>query len=224
MPTAVCTHVAAGGAVGFVFDDESTEPWPDAVCDACANELESWTEAVARERIAVICASCWEDAFERHAGHRRVDERRWLEAVCARAHEKQERWKQQFPIGSFARYRYSFEDDQAWLAFGASDDALVLRGDAPVIGSWSPESGTWLWGWANSHWEPRLTETIVRMKRFGEREGIPCLWRSGFKAEEADAWDLACAVLDTLPDVEGVYRSPGEASLFLAVTRTRWER
>jgi hypothetical protein len=63
---------------------------------------------------------------------------------------------------------------------------------------------------------------MVQVKRRGEREGVRSLARSGFKAEEADAWDLACAVLDTVPEVDGVYRAPGSGSLFLAVTGTRW--
>jgi hypothetical protein len=28
-------------------------------------------------------------------------------------------------------------------------------------------------------------------------------------ADEADAWDIACAVLDTVPEMQAVYRNPG---------------
>jgi hypothetical protein len=85
------------------------------------------------------------------------------------------------------------------------------------------DSGTWLWGWANSHWQASVTEAIVRVKRRGEAEGVRSLTRSQFIATETVAWSLASAVLDTLPEVLGVYRAPGETgSLFLAVTGARF--
>ena len=61
------------------------------------------------------------------------------------------------------------------------------------------------------------------VKRFGERQGVRALSRSGYRADEDLAWELASAVLAVLPDIEAIYRSPSEhASLFLAVERTRW--
>jgi hypothetical protein len=218
--TFVCRHVAEGEGLGFVYDQNAREPWPDAVCSACAGEP-PWGEEVARERIRQLCSRCWEAAFERNAKVHATDEPEWFRETFERSKPRQDRWRREFRIDSFARYQYCFDPGQAWLAFG-DGDGFRVRCDAHVVGSWSPTSGTWLWGWANDHWEARVTEALVSVKRRGETEGVRSLTRSGFKAEEADAWNIACAVLDTLPEVEAVYRAPGQASLFLAVTRTRW--
>jgi hypothetical protein len=218
--TFVCKHVVDGKGLGFVFDPESREPWPDAVCHTCAAEP-PWSDEVALERIRLLCARCWEAAFERNTNAGAVDERQWFRRAFERSKPKQDRWTRDFRIDEFGKYQYCFDPGQAWLAFG-DGDAFQVRCDAHVIGSWSPTSSTWMWGWANDHWEARVTEALVAVKRRGEREGIRSLTRSVFEADEADAWDIACAVLDTMPDVQAVYRSPGEGSLFLAVTGTHW--
>ena len=59
--TFVCRHVAEGEGLGFVYDQNAREPWPDAVCSACAGEP-PWGEEVARERIRLLCSRCWEAA------------------------------------------------------------------------------------------------------------------------------------------------------------------
>lgn len=218
--TFVCKHVADGEGLGFVYDQNAREPWPDAVCNACATEP-PWSDETAMERIRLLCSRCWDAAFERNANVIAASEHEWFRRTFERTTQRQERWKKEFSINSFKRYQYCFDPGQAWLAFGDADGFRV-RCDAHVIGSFSPTSETWLWGWANDHWEARVTEAIVAVKRRGEREGVRSLTRSTFQADEADAWNLACAVLDTLPELQAVYRSPGNASLFLAIAETRW--
>jgi hypothetical protein len=218
--TLVCKHVVLGEGLGFVYDQEAHQPWPDAVCSTCAAEP-PWSDETAMERIRVLCSRCWEAAFERNVDVGAVDEHTWFRRAVERSKPKQDRWKRDFRISSFERYQYCFDPGQAWLAFG-DGDGFRIRCEAHVIGSWSPTSGTWLWGWANDHWEPRVTEALVAVKRRGEREGVRSLTRSIFEADEAHAWDIACAVLDTMPEIEAVYRSPGNGSLFLAIRETRW--
>jgi hypothetical protein len=126
-----------------------------------------------------------------------------------------------FSIQSASRYRYSFTGKDAWLGFG-EDPKFDVMCDALVIGSWSSVSNTWLWGWANDWWEPRVTREVVRVKRFAEEKGLTRLWKKGFKADEALAWHLALGTLSLLPELEGVYRAPdAKGSLFLGAMRTR---
>ena len=220
LATFVCKHVVGAEGLGFVYDEEAPEPWPDALCSACAAEP-WWSDETAMERIRMLCSRCWDAAFERNASVIAADERDWFLRTFERSKPKQERWKRDFRIDSFKRYQYCFDPGQAWLAFG-DGKGFRVQCDAHVIGSFSPTSGTWLWGWANDHWEPRVTRALVAVKRRGEREGVRSLTRSIFKASEEDAWDIACAALDTIPEMQAVYRSPGDGSLFLAVTGTRW--
>src|SRR5262249_47731329 len=163
--TFVCKHVVEGEGLGFVYDPESDEPWPDATCSACAEEP-PWSDETAKERIRLLCSRCWEAAFERNASAGAVDEHAWFRRACERSKPKQAQWRREFRIDSFSKYHYCFDPGEAWLAFGDSD-GFRIRCDAHVVGSWSPTAGTWLWGWANHHWERPDTPQPVRGQRRG---------------------------------------------------------
>jgi hypothetical protein len=215
--TFVCKHIGRHKKGGFVFDTDSRDPWPDAVCKACAAEP-SWT---ASQRIQVICAGCWEEAFEENLESPLRDEGEWLHAALHRAQVRQDRWTEHFGLNRHTEFDYRLGDGESWLAF-ADGGTFRVRADAHVIGSWGRSSGTWLWGWANDYWDASLTEKSVRVKRRGEREGVLSLARSALAADEDLAWRLAASALDTIPDLEGIYRCPGDkGSLFIGVTGTR---
>ena len=78
-------------------------------------------------------------------------------------------------------------------------------------------------GMGNDYWDERLTEPTIAVKRFGEANGLEALWRMGGDASEEESLALASCALDLLPELEGMYRSPGEATnLFLGVFNTRY--
>ncbi|MBX3203573.1 MAG: hypothetical protein KF764_00830 [Labilithrix sp.] len=216
-------HLVAGEGLGFLTPPEPTEAWPDATCDACASEPE-WTEAEALERVRVLCASCWEDAFARNTRVRpHADGGGWIHAARHRAAERQARWLERFAINAHRHYQMELEDEVPWLGFGESAARIHLRCDALVIGTWSPRSRSWLWGWANGSIDARLTTPIIPVKRFGESNGLASLWRmKSENASEDDAFALAACTLDVLAGLDAVYRVPTEGvSLFLGVVNTR---
>ncbi|MBX3187358.1 MAG: hypothetical protein KF819_10105 [Labilithrix sp.] len=223
LPTYTCSHLAEGSGLGVAFDEAAPEPWPDAVCDSCASEP-PWTDAVARERIQLLCTSCWEDAFGRNTRVPRLaDVDAWLHERRARAQLRQQRWLDEYAILSCAHYRYVLDDgEEPWLGFGESEKRYLVMCDPLVIGSWGRRSNTWLWGWSNDHWDARLTQPMIAVKRHGELHGVEPLWRSESDGDEDLAFALAATVLDIVPGIEGVYRAPHEnGSLFLAARRTR---
>lgn len=218
-----CVHIVQGEAQGFCIPPEADEAWPDAICDACADEPE-WTDAEAVERMRVLCKYCWEDAFGRNATVRpHADPERWIHDARHRAADRQERWLDRFDIFRHPHYQMELDTERPWLGFGESATSIHVRADALVIGSWSRTSNTWLWGWGNDYWDERLTNAMITVKRFGEANGLEPLWRMGCDASEEQSLALASCALDLLPKLEGMYRSPGEAtSLFLGVFNTRY--
>ena len=221
--TFACQHLAAPGSsgLGVCYDRASTEPWPDIVCNACSAEPE-WTEAQALERIKVLCTFCWEDAFASNTEARHRDPDDWLHGSVHRTKPRHDRWVEEYGITTFGRYRYELEEKPPWLGFGPSDNRFTVMCEPAVIGSWSPRSGTWLWGWANDWWQPELTAPFIAVKRLGEKLGIERLWRCQFVGDEALAWEICAAALDVAKEFEGIYRSPGdEGALFLAARNTR---
>jgi hypothetical protein len=191
------------------------------VCAACANEPQ-WSDEQAVERIRVLCSGCWEDAFRRNTFTHHPQASQWLTDTAHRAEARQRKWTKTHGILHAKRYRYELDENPPWLGFGPSDGKFEILCEPSVIGSWSKTSGTWLWGWANSWWQPDLTRPIVRVKRAGERLGIEQLWRSGFEADERLAWELCLASLELSPEFSGIYRSPDDTgALFLLARNTR---
>jgi hypothetical protein len=190
-------------------------------CSAC-NDEPPWTDERARELIRVLCVGCRDDAFGNNCKTRHPDPDAWLRDASERAQRRQRRWTSENAIGEAKRYRYQLEETPPWLGFGPSEGKFNVLCEPTVIGSWSAQSRTWLWGWANDWWAPSLTRPVVRVKRAGERLGIERLWRSGFDGDQSMAWEVSLAALDLLPDYSGIYRSPDDdGALFLAVRNTR---
>lgn len=224
-PTFACVHLVEGAGLGVCFDDEAEEPWPDAVCSVCDQEPE-WTDEQALARIRVLCKYCWEECYGRNTRvEARSDEEIADEIHRARhrAADRQNEWLERFEVGTHPHYEMRLEDDVPWLGFGEDAKRIHLRCDALVIGSWGRRSGTWLWGWANSNWEPHLTRPFVAVKRYGEKQGLTPLWRASTEADEDECFALAASAFDRIRDVEGMYRVPTDnGSLFLAVRETRY--
>lgn len=220
--TFVCQHLVHGRGLGICFDQSSSDPWPDAACDACDAER-PWSHEIEVERIRLLCSVCWEEAYARNT---RVSEHGdaevWLSEARERAGNRQDRWLEEFGVEEHPHYRYDLEGEQPWLGFGESDRCYHVMCNALVIGSWGRKTNSWLWGWANQWWAPSLTDPLVRVKRYGERHGIEPLWRSASVADEDRAWALAATALALMPEIEAIYRSPDvNGSLFLAMSETR---
>lgn len=219
-----CVHIVEGRRRGFCFvPPDATEAWPDAICDACADEPE-WTDSETVARMRTICKFCWEDAFALNTKvEPHPDPEGWILEANERAAARQDQWLERFDVRRYPRFQMELDDERPWLGFGQSKTKIHIRAEALVIGSWSRKSNTWLWGWANRHWEPRLTDPIIAVKRFGEANGLDPLWRSGGPASEDEALGFASCALDLLPELEGMYRCPDEgSSLFLGVLNTHY--
>lgn len=77
---------------------------------------------------------------------------------------------------------------------------------AELLGSASPEAGTWLWAWANSSFSPEMIERSSLIREFGERYDIPELRDAAVDLDGVDprqfAWwmgAVAALVLGQLP-------------------------
>lgn len=121
-----------------------------------------------------------------------------------------------FQIGSYDRYEYDLFRNEIW--WSASDGPKV-RAKVTIVGSLSKRSNTWLWAWANPHFQDVVTSLIERVRLFGERESIVKLTEEKWEADEVDAWEMA-SVSARLLEAQGAYRSPGDSvSLFLLYDR-----
>jgi hypothetical protein len=103
-----------------------------------------------------------------------------------------------------------------------TDGRLVFTGKkvtatapAQIIGTYSTQSDTWLWGWDHPSVQPPLQEHARRVREYGERHGIAALTTRKLECTEDDAWGFT-AVACHLCGAQGAYRGPaGPALVFM---------
>jgi hypothetical protein len=121
----------------------------------------------------------------------------YLKARIARAREE-------FGIGDFERYDYDLPTNRFWWS-----DCGVPQVEARIIivGSISTTSNSWLWSWANPHFDDVRTPDIEQVREYGIQHGIPPLTEPKWAADETDGWEMT-SVSARLLESEAAYRSP----------------
>lgn len=117
-----------------------------------------------------------------------------------------------FGIGDYARYDCDLIRNEIWWS---SAEGPRVRAKLTIVGSWSTESETWLWAWANPHLGGVEIGPIEKVRAFGEEGGISKLTERKWKADKVDGWEMT-SVAARLLESQGAYCSPNRSGyLFL---------
>src|SRR5262249_7944289 len=88
--------------------------------------------------------------------------------------------------------RWTFEPDPPTLKFFDKNDKLHLTCDVVEIGSYSPSTQSWRWGWSNESITPKMREQGLPLKQLQQITGKDYFGFEGvFSADEIMAWQLA---------------------------------
>ncbi|MGW2374204.1 DUF6882 domain-containing protein [Kitasatospora sp. NPDC001683] len=82
---------------------------------------------------------------------------------------------------------------------------------AQILGTWSPNSASWLWAWANRSILPELSRDAGRVRDWAEAHGHTALAEPQLEADEERAATLAALAL-RITRATGFYRAPGATS------------
>ena len=229
--TFVCQHLVLGVRCGYHCSTrDPSDPWPDAWCSACNEVLEregAWnptSEAFADVRLA--CSGCYEDHRARNetpTGPLRdrggLSPENWSQFRHAAVHACQQRQDaaiEQWQITSYARWRR--DGPRLWFLDPTLPDLVC---DNVVVGSWSANTRTWMWAWANDGLEPDERPDIGRLQAFGLVRDIDELHEAHWEAEESAGWEMT-AVASELLGAQAIYRAPmGHIRLFLLLRNLR---
>lgn len=130
----------------------------------------------------------------------------FIEQATGYLKAKNEEAKRYFGIGDYSRYEYDLFSGEIW--WSEPDDPKV-RAKLIIVGSISTKSNTWLWSWANPHFENVELGGIEQLKEFGEKESISKLTEEKWKADDIDGWEMT-SVSARLLESDGGYCSPDE--------------
>jgi hypothetical protein len=109
--------------------------------------------------------------------------------------------------------RWDLDQEDGRLVF--TSKKVTATAAAQIIGTYSTESGTFLWGWDHPSVLPSLKEHARRVREYGEQHGIAALTTRKLECEESDAWEFT-ALACHLCRAQGAYRGPaGPALVFM---------
>ncbi len=113
--------------------------------------------------------------------------------------------------------RWDFDQEAGTLTFSNKGNPTVIA-EFQFVGSYSSETGTWLWAWANSSIEPKLYEKLDAVYIYGEKNRFTRLTSQKWEADETDGWEMA-AIAAYLLKAKGVYRPPfSKGFAFMVIT------
>jgi hypothetical protein len=114
--------------------------------------------------------------------------------------------------------RWDVDQTTGVLAFSNGGATEVIC-DVEILGTYSSITSTWLWGWANESVLKVLTENVLRVKEYGEREGLNDLRERKVECSEAEAWAFAALASKVLGGL-GVYRGPTGRGYVMMMIKT----
>ncbi|HEY1956105.1 MAG TPA: hypothetical protein VGH28_10835 [Polyangiaceae bacterium] len=129
----------------------------------------------------------------------------YLEKARGECRKKLEKTKDEYGLGTYE----SFDLDlaKASLTFSDGKGRVRVRSRIQAAGSWSRASSTWLWSWDNESIPEVSKRDLARVRKVGEREGVPMMVESFESCGEIEAWAMT-AVAGHVLKCEGFYRVP----------------
>lgn len=151
---------------------------------------------------------------------------RFIASAMEELQEKQKSMAEAYKLGDWARWW--FDQNTEKLDFFDEEGMKRIQASFVDIGSYSSESNTWKWAWANDSLTDSLREKASTLRALGDLTGFE-IFDDDVAVEidgEPMAWELAALGVRHLGAL-GVYRAPSSDRplfSFLAITAIEWVR
>lgn len=134
------------------------------------------------------------------------DYQHWVASARERAQAAMDKARASFGLGTYARHEVDLAS--ASIRFLDTQGVEKVRADLQVAGSWSPNSGTWMWGWENESVPEAAVTRLGAIAETGDEHDVAALKAHVVECDEAGAWSLAALAADIV-DAECVYSTGG---------------
>lgn len=118
----------------------------------------------------------------------------WVTTARQRARASMDAARERFGLGTHARYETDLTT--ATIRFFDANDVERVRADIQVAGSWSPNSGTWMWGWENQSAPDAVVSRLAPIAEVGREKNVEALQAHVVECDEAQSWSLAALAAD----------------------------
>ncbi len=100
---------------------------------------------------------------------------------------------------------WTYAQPERLLSFAFADRA-PLQVPAQILGTWTQDEESWLWGWANTSIEPACTDRVeAALQPDAHEPGFAVFWREKYPCEDGFAGQVAALAAHRM-GARGVYR------------------
>lgn len=92
-----------------------------------------------------------------------------------------------------------------------------------VIGSISDRSNTWMWSWDNPYMLENVTEEMLKVRAFGEENGIEKLTSPKWPASDDDGWEMTAIAAWLLKSKGAFSFLSDEMMVFVVFKDIEWD-
>jgi hypothetical protein len=100
---------------------------------------------------------------------------------------------------------WSVDQDQGVIQFLFAD-GVVATAPVQIIGTYNPQSGTFLWGWDHPSVAEPLRRAAALVRSYGAKHNVVRFTEREVKCTEAEAWEFT-AIAARLDSANGAYRA-----------------
>lgn len=135
---------------------------------------------------------------------------RYLDSCIEALNSKQQALFETYEIGTYEAFDIDVNDEELHLLDAGE---IALSASMVPIGSYDPESGSWMWGWANEAFPDALRAKSARLRDLQAVTGFEMFGAEMVQIDEDMAWEIAAMALDLLGR-QGVYCGPASDTLY----------
>ena len=117
--------------------------------------------------------------------------------------QRQANLQTKYQLDTFDRFDWNQQECQ--LVFSKNNVPSIIA-DIQFVGSYSRITNTWLWSWANPHFEANIKQSMLELKEFGEQNSVAKLITPKWEADEIDGWEMTSIAVNFFHAV-GAYRT-----------------
>ena len=103
------------------------------------------------------------------------------------------------------QWRADLDEGVIWF----TNPGFLAVAPVQVVGTYTPDEGTWLWGWDHPSVPPDLARDATLVREFGEDNGLSRYTNSMINCTEDEAWQFT-ALACHLAGASGAYRGPAD--------------
>jgi len=125
---------------------------------------------------------------------------------------RQSKMQEEYDLDGYDEWFY----DQATGLLTFSSEGREINFSYFQAGTFSRNTSTWQWAWANENTLDSVKEKSAAIKDFGSEAGFPKLTDGYFASDEIEAWEFA-AIATALTNGLGIYRPVSDHLLLFLV-------